>query len=650
MTAFPAVDHRVEVCVVGGGMAGLCAAVAAARQGRKTLLVQDRPVLGGNASSEVRMWICGAHGKDNKETGLLEELQLDNARLNPAGNYSIWDAVLWNFASQQPNLTLLLNCSICDGQAESIAGDATLRRLTRIKGWQLTSQTWHTIEARVFIDCSGDSVLAPIAGAHTRYGREARHEFDEDIQPEVADRKTMGNTLLIQLRRVGEEVPYTPPPFAYRFDSHEEFAHRLTNGVQAHNFWWLELGGLQDTIADAEPIRDELMRVAWGVWDFIKNRSPHRKDAADWAIEWVGSLPGKRENRRYVGGHTLSQNDVRAGGVDFHRFDDVIAYGGWSMDDHHPAGLMYPGAPTIFHAAPSPYVIPYRCLYSANVVNLMMAGRNISVTHAALSSTRVMATCAMIGQAAGTAAAVAIERGVTPAQVYPNHIAEVQSRLQRDDSWLPGRTRTIDPLSNGATASSASLLAGHDRPIESVASPHVAPLGTPVVLELPESRQVAGVRIVFDSNLRNDKRMPCRYPQRHDRAAMPATLARNIRIEARQDGQWITVYKGENAQRLAYLPVHQRADAVRLIVDDAWADGAETRVLAMEAVSTLPNHRPLPTPRVAWSDVLSRVPASDLEPAPRQECENSAEMSPAAGDGQPSSRASDRSRTIGLPA
>jgi hypothetical protein len=129
----------------------------------------------------------------------------------------------------------------------------------------------------------------------------------------------------------------------------------------------------------------------------------------------------------------------------------VVAYGGWPLDDHHPAGLLYPGHPTIFHPAPSPYVIPYRCLFSRNISNLMMAGRNISVTHAALSSTRVMGTCALLGQAAGSAAAIAVRRGLTPAQLYPRHIRELQETLMGDDCWLPGRTRPIDPLTLGAT-------------------------------------------------------------------------------------------------------------------------------------------------------------------------------------------------------
>ncbi len=612
-SCFTTIDHRFEVCVVGGGMSGLCAAIASARQGRKTLLVQDRPVLGGNASSEVRMWICGAQGKENKETGILEEIQLDNALLNPAGNYSLWDAVLWHKAVSQPNLTLLLNCSICDGQSEAVAGDASLRRIVRLRGWQLTSQLWHDIEARVFIDASGDSILAPIAGARTRWGREAASEFGEDIQPEVADRKTMGNTLLIQLRRVDEDVPFTPPPFAYRFDSHDQFAHRLTSGVQAHNFWWLELGGLQDTIHDAEAIRDELMRTAWGAWDFIKNRSPHRDSAARWALEWVGALPGKRENRRYVGLHTLTQNEVRAGGADYNLFDDVIAYGGWSMDDHHPAGMLYPGEPTIFHAAPSPYVIPYRCLVSADVVNLMMAGRNISVTHAALSSTRVMATCALLGQAAGTAAALSIERGVSPSQVYPNHVPELQSRLQRDDLWLPGRVRPVDPLSQGATCSAPEVLAGIDRPCKETYNGWCAPVGEALTLTLPAAREIAGVRIVFDSNLADRKRMPCTYPQKYDRPSMPATLAKSFTLEVRRDGTWSNLGTYTTAQRLAYVRAQTRGDAVRIRIAQTWG-GEESRVHGFEVVSELPQHLPVERDRTSWAEVVARVAAVDLAP------------------------------------
>ncbi|MBT5712502.1 FAD-dependent oxidoreductase, partial [Candidatus Poribacteria bacterium] len=418
--------HEFDVCVVGGGMAGMCAAIASARRGARTAIVHDRPVYGGNASSEIRMWICGAHGRNNKETGILEEILLANARRNPAGNYSIWDSVLYEKIHFQPGLTAFLNNS-CMGAETERDGDRT--HITAIDAWQTTTQVLHTIRASLFIDCSGDSILAADSGARFRMGREARDEFDEDIEPEVGDSKTMGSSLLIQMRKTSEPQPFTPPRWAYTFEGPEDLPHRI-RGVHGANFWWLELGGLQDTIRDAESIRHELLKVGYGVWDYIKNRAPERDEAADWGLEWLGSLPGKRESRRYVGDHILSQNDIRDGG----QFDDIVAYGGWTMDDHHPAGLLYPGKPTIFHPAPSPYGIPYRCIYSANVDNLLFAGRNISVTHAALSSTRVMATCAVVGQAAGTAAALCVRHGVAPVALPRERTGELQAALMHDDA------------------------------------------------------------------------------------------------------------------------------------------------------------------------------------------------------------------------
>ena len=168
--------HEFDVCVIGGGMAGLCAALASARNGAKTALVHDRPVFGGNASSEVRMWICGAHGPHNKETGLLEEIQLENQYRNPSLNYSLWDSVLWGKVFFQPNLSPFLNCSCTDAEMD---GD----RIARVGAWELTSQTRHTIRARQFVDCSGDSILAALTPAEFRHGREARGEFGEDIEP-----------------------------------------------------------------------------------------------------------------------------------------------------------------------------------------------------------------------------------------------------------------------------------------------------------------------------------------------------------------------------------------------------------------------------------------------------------------------------------
>lgn len=590
-------QQQVDVCVVGGGMAGLCAALASARQGAKTCLVHDRPVLGGNASSEIRMWICGAHGPHNKETGLLEEIQLENLGRNPSLNYSIWDSVLYGFAFHQPNLTTLLNTTCLD---------ATCRedRIESVRCWTLTSQCEHRIQAKVFIDCSGDSILAPLTGARWRSGREGRDEYHESIAPERPDSRTMGNSLLIQIRRTSEPQPFMAPSWAYRFDSPDQFAHRI-NGVQAQNFWWIEVGGLQDTIGDAETIRDELMRIVYGVWDYLKNRAPQKENAANWAIEWIGSLPGKRENRRYVGDHMLTQNDLASGG----KFEDMVAYGGWSMDDHHPGGLYYRGEPTIFHPAPSPYGIPYRSLYSCNVQNLLFAGRNISATHSAMASTRVMATCSLMGQAAGTAAAMSVQNNLLPrALASGDHLQRLQRQLMQDDVWLPGRLRPINSLATEATLHGdgknlSALIDGLDRDRPGESHAWEGAIGSAVEYRWANPVAVAGVRLVFDSNLNHDKRMPCSYPQSGNRCLMPSSLVRSFRIQIPQAQQtWRTIAQvRDNTQRLVRLGLNVTTSSLRLVVDETWGDSV-VRVFGFEPQDTLANFLPLPLQRPVFAD------------------------------------------------
>jgi hypothetical protein len=601
-------NHEFDVCVIGGGMSGLCAAIASARNGAKTALIHDRPVYGGNASSEVRMWICGAHGKHNKETGILEEIQLENQYLNPGLNYSVWDSVLWGKAHFQPNLTPFLNCTVMDAQSE---GD----QIARVEAWQLTSQTRHSIYAKYFIDCSGDSILAALTAAEFRQGREARDEFDEDIEPSQADSKTMGNSLLIQLRRTDEAQPFTPPNWAYKFTSPEDLPHRM-RGVQAHNFWWIEVGGLDDTIRDAERIRDELMKITYGVWDYIKNYAPERETAANWAIEWFGSLPGKRENRRYVGDHILTQNDVRDGG----RFDDIVAYGGWSMDDHHPAGIYYPGKPTIFHPAPSPYGIPYRSLYSRNINNLLFAGRNISVTHAALSSTRVMATCAIIGQAAGTAAALCTRHGCAPRSLSSGErLHQLQSTLMDDDCWLPGHLRAPSELAQMAQLRGNSLAEcvrdGWERDQENQSHAWEAPLNTALEYHWKQSVQIGSTRLVFDSNLLHEKRMPCTYPQKADRCAVPPSLIKSFRLETLDEqGQWHLAYREENNyQRLVTIPLNAQTRGLRLVPEQTWG-AAAARVFSFEPQANVQAKVPTVPAGEHWRHVVERLNPEDLAP------------------------------------
>lgn len=222
----PTTEHTVQFCVVGGGLAGLCAAVAAARRGISALLMQDRPVLGGNASSEIRMWVRGADGEDMRETGLVEELELENCCRNPDMNFSLWDSVLYGLARKEKNLTLLLNCSCLDAKTED-------GRICSVIGWQLTTQRYHCVKAQIFADCSGDSILAPLTGAPYRMGREAQREYGEDIAPKQADSCTMGMSCLIQARQTGHPVTFRAPDWAAHY-TENDFPFRLDLSSPEH--------------------------------------------------------------------------------------------------------------------------------------------------------------------------------------------------------------------------------------------------------------------------------------------------------------------------------------------------------------------------------------------------------------------------------
>ena len=556
------ITHQADFCVVGGGLAGMCAAIAAARKGIKTILMHDRPVLGGNSSSEIRMWVCGAHGENNLETGIIEEIRLENLYRNNCPNFSIWDSILYEKVRFQENLVLLLNCSCNHAEMSG-------QRIKSITGWQLTTETFHTVESGLFADCSGDSILAPLTNAEFRMGREAGQEFGESIAPEVADRRTMGMSCLIQARETDSPQKFIPPAWANKYLSDESFPHRGHTLEGSQNFWWLEIGGENDTIHDTETLRDELLKIAFGVWDHIKNHGGH--SAENWLLEWVGFLPGKRESRRYAGDYIMTQNDVAACG----KFDDIIAYGGWSMDDHHPQGLNYPGVPTIFHHAPSPYGIPYRSLYSKNIDNLFFAGRNISVTHSAMSSTRVMATCALLGQAVGTAAALAVKSDLSPRGVYQAKLQELQQDLMDDDAWLPGLRRTIPELSQRAELKASSgdpepLRNGMERPVDNNDNCWEGSTGDWVEYSFNRVEQIGRIRIVFDSNLnRTPYNMVAKYPLHMTHFSPPETLISGFHIEAENDsGKTIEIFRtGNNYQRLFRMQLPFAARRVRLYID-----------------------------------------------------------------------------------
>ncbi|MCQ2428604.1 MAG: FAD-dependent oxidoreductase [Clostridia bacterium] len=526
-------EHETDLCIVGGGLTGLCAAVAAAREGIRVVLMQDRPMLGGNASSEIRMWVRGAKGLHNRETGIISELEEENIYRNPTLCYSVWDSVMWEKAKNEKNIELILNCSCVEADTEENDG---VSEIVSVTGWQLTTYTWHTVKAKYFADCSGDSVLATVSGAKWRVGREAHNEYDEAMGHAEADSKTMGMSCLIQARETDHAVPFIAPEWAYVFNSDDDFnfvcdrtgaslhsnmpvadgslsiadqkisgatsmsrPHKL--GTSETNFWWIEMGGDRDSLHDAEEMRDELLKIAYGIWDHVKNRGDHK--AENWELSWVGFLPGKRESRRYIGKYVLTENDVEAGG----KFYDTVAFGGWPMDDHNPAGFKsyeYSFPPSILYPAPSPYGIPYRVLYGTEVKNMFFAGRNISATHAALSSTRVMATCSLIGQAMGTAASLCVKRGETPDGVYEHCMTVLQSKLLDQGCYLPGFARKIPALSREAKLNISDedreiLFNGKERPdAEGTVNYITLPVGGELSFDFGEEKELSELRIYFD--------------------------------------------------------------------------------------------------------------------------------------------------------
>ena len=565
--------HKVDVCVIGGGMSGLCAAVAAARHGAKVVLMHDRPVLGGNASSEVRMWIRGAAGNENRESGIVQEIELENIYRNPTMNYSIWDTVLYQMVIQEENITLLLNtsCLSCEMNGEKIAS---------VTGWQLNSYTFHTVEANIFIDSSGDSILAPLSGAAYRVGREGQDEFDEYGAPETADPYTMGSTCLIEARQTDHYCEFIAPEWAFVYPD-DESMHMKNHDIPGTgiNFWWIELGGMQDTIRDAQEINEELIKTAYGIWDHIKNRGDHGMD--NWELEWIGFLPGKRESRRYEGAYMLNQRDLEEG----HSFPDTVAFGGWTMDNHSPMGFKYPGYSSRHITPKVPYEIPWRCLYSHNVTNLMFAGRNIGATHMAMSSTRVMATCAVIGQAAGTGAAVAAKHGCLPADVTEQHIPELQKLLLDDGCYLPGVMRTPDGCVTDLSEEEQKLLHnGWERPHDGVENSISLAPGSDLTVTVKGGTTL---RLALDPDFSRETISSIRHYQKYAMRThvpselqqnrpvnMPANLLKSCAVTfTLADGTTQELTIENNRKPRIYLPLPAGTVSVKLSGLTAWGEG-----------------------------------------------------------------------------
>lgn len=435
-----------DTVVVGGGLAGTMAAIASARGGAKTALVQNRPVLGGNGSTEVLVRPEGDTTReplDPGETGIIEEFR---------GSSEGYSDRMLKLCKSQPNLDLYLDTHATGVEMKAKGKIGAVLALEVGTGRRLA------FPATTFVDCTGDGAIGVWAGAEHRHGREPKSMYNESRAPEQEDVRsgTMGGTLRYATQRTFEPVAFKAPDWAHDFHQCSDFNRDRHPQLEFGGWQWvIEYGGQRDTYRDAEEIRDELLRIIWGMWDHAANHCEKLKaDAAKYKLAWVSHVVGKRESRRLIGDYVMTEHDIASRQL----FPDRVSYAGWGIDLHPPGGFYDDGPPAVFSHKVK-FSIPYRSLYSKDVDNLLMAGRCISVSHVALGATRVMITCGLQGQAAGAAAAVCKARDTTPRGVYQSYINELQQQLLKDGCYLidlPNRDVRDLALSAKASASSVS--------------------------------------------------------------------------------------------------------------------------------------------------------------------------------------------------
>lgn len=463
-------ELAADLVVVGGGLSGVCCAITAARAGIQVIVVQDRPVLGGNASSEVRLWVLGATshmGNNNRwarEGGVIDELLVENMYRNSEGNALIFDTITLEKVVSEPNITLLLNTAVYELEKDPDDAD----KITKVIAFCSQNSTQYELSAPLFCDASGDGILGFLSGAAFRMGAESSEEFGEKFAPTAEYGELLGHSMYFYSKDVGKPVKYVAPSFAIDVTKEIPKFRRFNTQEFGCWLWWLEYGGRLDTVHETETIKWELWKVIYGVWEYIKN-SGNFPEAENLTLEWVGTIPGKRESRRFEGDYMLIQQDI----VEQRPHYDDVAFGGWSID-LHPADGVFSEKPGCnqWHSK-GIYGIPYRSFYSRNVKNLFLAGRIISASHVAFGSSRVMATSAHGGQAVGMAAKICVEKGWLPADLAQKEYVKIlQKGLLKTGHHIPGLTLKDEAdLVQKAKISASSTLRLTELPEETEVTP-----------------------------------------------------------------------------------------------------------------------------------------------------------------------------------
>lgn len=422
-----------DVLVVGGGVSGCAAALTAARLGQRVALIHDRPVLGGNASKEIGLMPRGTQGR------LLQEL---SAR-TPDG-----DLAALSLLQAEPTASVFLEHRLLRAAREGAT-------IVSIDAVQARGGLERRFKGRMFIDTTGTAMLGVLAGAETQFGRESRAEYGESYAPEVADDMHHGNTLFFRTRMADQPVPFPEVPWAteisgdYANLSGQLIRPGLENGpgpaanpdasefqftepsaawmakFPATHFW--EYGQWLDPYTSGEQVRDYLMRALYGTFSNVKSMDPQAY--ANLEFEWMAFVAAQGEFRRYRGDYVLTENDIR----NHTRFNDTLIANDGSFCIHcawDPGEGKYDFRlkDWIFDSRDQEsYGIPFRCLYSANIDNLLMAGKHISVTHVAGSSTKLMGNGAQHGVAVAAAAFLCNERGTTPRGLYDQRLDELRT-------------------------------------------------------------------------------------------------------------------------------------------------------------------------------------------------------------------------------